>query len=191
MSQVNSVLRRVGEACTIIRAGGNVSTHLYINPKGSFERSAPYERTCMMPTDSGVVEGDLIQHLSDYYLVISAFQDRRVGTFFYNKVRLFKCNSTVTIRAQNPTTKQFGDVGTGVHCLIVQVSSEGAEDRGIVVPRYSGKDKLFNCFLSGSAGISKNNILVDEAERQFRVTDDINPLYANGVTMAMLKWENS
>lgn len=190
-SQVDSVLKRVGEAVTIIRTGGNVSTYFYMSPKGSTERSAPYERNVMMPSDSGVVEGDLISHLSDYYLVVSAYQDRRVGQFFYNKVRLYRCNSTVTVRAQNPTTKLFVDAKTGVHCLITQVASTGTEDRGLVVPRYTGKDRLFDCFLPTSVGITKNNILVGADGKQFRVMEDINPFVAQGVTLAMLKWENA
>lgn len=186
---VDDILKSVGATCTIIRTGGNVDTYLYINPKGSFEKSAPYERNAMMPTDSGVVEGDLIQYLSDYFLAVSVFQDRRVGEFFYNKVRLFRCNNTITVKAYNSTTKVFADSKTGVPCLVIDSNAYLTSDRGVVVPGFSGRDDIYYLYAQQSAGIGKNSILVDASSNHLRVADNINFYFASGLIEAPVKLE--
>lgn len=190
MSAVDDVIKTVGIACTLIRTGGNVSTFFYANPKDNWSSGVPYERSVMMPTDSSIVSGDIVSQGSDYYLAVNTLEDRRAGEFFYYRVRMYKCNSLVTIRSQNPTTKLFVDSSTNVQCLITQLSSETSEDKSIVVPQYSGRDKLFNCFMPSSKNLNKNQILVDASGRQFRVTENMDPLYAVGVVRAMVKWEN-
>jgi len=189
VGSVDEVLKSVGEPVTIIRTGGNVSTYLYINPKGSFERSAPYERNCMMPTDSGVISGDLIQHGSDYYLVVNLFEDRRVGEFFDYKARLFKCNTTVAVKAYNSMTKAFANVKTGVPCLIIDSNAYLMSDRGVTVPGYSGRDDVYYLYAQSGAGIDKNSILVDAASNHFRATDNINAFFASGVVEVPVKLE--
>lgn len=208
MGAVDEVIRSVGLSCTIIRPGGstwgaspwgtfrwgaddginNVSTYIYLNPK---DAKGTYERNPMLPTDCGVVGGDLIQVLTDYYLVAGLIEDRRVGEFFNYKARLFKCNSVVTVRAQNVGTKLFANVSTGVRCLITQTLIGASEDKSIIVPGYGGKDRLFYCFVALTAGVNKNNILVDSIGRAFRVTEDMDPLYAPGLLRAMVKIENA
>ena len=191
MSTVDDVLKTVGEKCTLIRAGGNIETHFYTSPKGGWTNRAPYERESMMPTDSGVVEGDLVQHLSNHYLVVALFEDRRVGEFFYYKARLYKCNSVVTTRVLNPTTKLFEDSQASVNCLIIAATSMVPEDMALLLSQYNGRDNLFVCLTQDSVGLKENDTIVDIAGRQFRVTNDIDPYFASGITKTAIKLEQN
>jgi len=186
---IDDVLKSVGEACEIVRSTGNIDTHFYANPKSNWGKTAPYERDVMIPSDSGVVEGDLITHLSDKYLVVSVFQDRRVGEFFLNKVRLFKCNATVTVRAYSATTKEFADQETGVPCLITRSSATLMSDKGVTVPGFAGRDGGYYLYAQSVAGINKNSILTDEDGNRFRVASDIDIFFASGIVEVPVKLE--
>lgn len=187
-SSIDAVLKTVGEAVTIIRTGGNISTYLYISPKGSWLTRAYYERDGMMPTDSGIVVGDLISHLTNYYLVTALFDDRRVGEFFYYKVRLFKCNKSITIRAYNDTTKEFANASTNVPCLIIDTNAMTASDRAVAVPGFGGRDNVYYMYIQSSSGITKNSIIVD-GSTSFRVAGNVNPYFTTGVYEVPLKIE--
>lgn len=188
MSVIDQVLQTVGEAVTIIRTGGNISTYLYINPKGSWSTKAYYERDGMMPTDSGVVVGDLISHLTNYYLITALFEDRRVGEFFYYKTRLFKCNKNVTIRAYNDTTKEFANASTNVPCLIADTNAMTSSDKAIVIPGFGGRDNVYYMYIQSSSGITKNSIIVD-GSTSFKVAGNVNPFFAGGLYEVPLKIE--
>lgn len=191
MSAVDDLLKTAGEPCTIIRNSGNVSTYFYTSPKDNWNKGAAYERNVIMPTTSTVVGGDIIQHRSDYYIVINTLEDRRVGEFFLIKARYYKCNSTVTVRSRTAQGDGFQDFKTGVRCLITQTLTNISEDRSMMIPRYTGRDKEFYCFVSSTAGITKNHILVDQGGKKYRVMDDIDFTFADGVVRLSLKWENS
>lgn len=188
-SPVDEVIRSVGLACTIVRTSGNVSTYFYINPGKSWKDAAPYARDGMMPTDSGVVSGDLIQYGSEYYLVVAILDDRRAGEFFFHKIRLFKCNNTITIKSYDAATKAFIDSKTGVPCLIVDGRASVMSDRGIMVPGYTGKDLSYYLYAQDGAGISKNSIMVDLAGRHLRALDSINYYFAGGLVEVGVKLE--
>jgi len=188
-SPVDATLQAVGEPITIIRTGGNVSTHFYMSPKGIAVGRKPYERDVMMPTVSGVLCGDLILHRNENYLVVYVFEDRRVGEFFYYKVGLYKCNLIVSVKKYNAGTKAFADTQTGVKCLIVGDSASTPSDRGIAIPTRMGRDDVYYVYAQASAGIDKNSILVDANSNHFRVMEGINLFFADGLVEAPVKLE--
>lgn len=189
MSSVDDVLATVGEAVTILRGAGNVSTFFYIYPPKTI--SMLHGVDAMLPTTSGILGGDLIQHGSIYYLVVGVYQDKRAGEFFNYKVRLLKCNSVVTLRTQNSTTKQFANATTGVRCLIASGGDSSLEDKSQIISRYNGRDNFYDCYLQASVGLTKNNLLVDGAGKVFRVSEELDSFFASGIIRAKIKQENA
>lgn len=192
MGAVDDVIKSVGVSSTIIRTIGNLSTWLYISPKGSFLGSrAAYEREAMVPTDSGIVIGDLVHFANDYFLVVSLFEDRRVSEFFYYKAKLYRCNETITVQAYNATTKSFANSNTGIRCLIVSSQAALDSDKGVVIPGFRGSDDVFYLYAQKSSlsGITKNSILIDSSLNKLRVGNGINPYFASGLIEVPVKME--
>jgi hypothetical protein len=194
MPFVSDVFAKIGEPCTIVRDTGDVATYVYFKPVSRWQERSPFERNALIPADSGIAEGDLVLHRSDYYLVINNQEDRRGEDYYDNIVRLYKCNAVVTLRTMNATTKDFEDSVTGINCLITPTREDAPEDMTHILStsrsRYRGTDILFNCYMQSIVGLTNQAILVDGAGNQLRVTDDIDPYLANGITRAMVKIEN-
>lgn len=187
MSLVDENIRLAGMTATLIRTPSNVTSSCW---KGTLARKGleparAYERFYLFPSDSGVVEGDLVQIGSEFFLAMSLSREEEFGELQCFQGTLYRCNSTVTVRKYNGTTKVFDDFKTGVRCLIVRSSArvQAEDDRADAVDWGRGTTNMFTCYLQEGVGFSKDCLLVDQDQRQFRATDDQNPTVVDGVTI--------
>ena len=177
-----------GIPTTIIRSAGNVSTYVDISAKVKLNYS--YELLASFPASSGVVAGDLILASGIYYLIPYVIKDEFKGRIFSIKTRLFTCNRTVSISAQDATTKKFGVTKTDVHCLVVDQNNVMVEsDLGVAVPGMRGtKDISYFLYMQTIPELTKNSMFMD-GTRKLRITGNLNPYYAAGITEVPVKIE--
>jgi len=184
---VNSAIQDVGLAAVIKRSSGDISTYIYIKPK---LKAGGYEFEAWLPTDCGVVDGDLIEVTgslsTDNYFVSNLVPDERAGDFFKYNAKLFRCNHTIAIKSYNKTTKRFDDEQTGVPCLIIDGGASQMSDRGMMIPGFSGKDDTY--YLYCQFGIlDRKSKIVDEGNRALEVAGSINPYFAKGLVEVPVK----
>lgn len=182
---VDQTIKDVGIAATIVRTSGNLSTYVYIYPKAPAQRN--WERESLLPTDSGLADGDLILASGKYYLVTSWLQDERVGEVFLYKAKLICCNDAVSVKAYSGGN--WIDEKTNVPCLILDGTSMAMSDRGIVVPGFSGKDDVHYLYIQSSAGVDRNSLIVDSSNRSLRVAGGPNPYYSKGLLEVPVRLE--
>lgn len=193
MSIVNENIRLAGSPMTILRAAGNVASYFWMGTlvRKGLEPSRSFERFYSIPSDSGVVEGDLIQAGSEFFLVASLSRTETFGELLCFQGTLYRCNSVVTVKRYDGDLKTFPVVKSGVRCLISReinrVRSE--DDRAAAGFYQKGQGPVFTLFAQESEGIDSGSLLEDQAGRSFRVSDDTNPTLAGGLTMADLVME--
>jgi len=188
---VNPAIQDVGLAAIIKRSAGDVSTYVYIKPKS---KAGGYEFEAWLPTDCGVVDGDLIEVAGTYatenYFVINIVPDDRAGDFFKFNVKLFRCNHIVAIKSYNKTTKKFDSVQTGVPCLIIDGGAIQMSDRAVIIPGFNGKDGSYFLYCQPN-GINRNSVIIDDAGVLLKIAGTINPYFAKGLIEVTVKAEGS
>jgi len=177
-----------GRPITVLRSPVNLSTFFWqgtLNRKG-LEPTRSYERFYLMPSDAGVVEGDLIQDGTDFFLVMSLSKEGEFGETWAFQGTLYKTNSLVSVNTYNESTQVFDPIKTGVNCLITRAHAfRGAEDdMAVALSSARGRGSLWTVYARVSEGINKDSILVDQAGREWRVSADSDPSVVSGVLVA-------
>lgn len=193
MSLVNDTIKLAGHPMTIIRAAGNIASYFW---KGTMQRrglepKSSYERFYLIPSDSGIVAGDLIQHGLIYYLVMSLSLEGEFAEPLCLQGTLYLCNSLVAVRQYNSGSKAFIDSATNVRALIIVEGWTGENDRNVAVQASRISNRSYTVYAQKVAGIGKASMIVDQDSRRFRVSDDINPVLAGGITTARMMIENA
>ena len=197
-SMVDDTIRMSGSPMTVIRSAGNLSSYLWegtMNRKGLVPLKA-YERFYLIPSDSGIVEGDLVQKGSELFLVMSLAREDLHGDLQCFQGTLYKCNSVVTVKKYNSGTQALDVFQSGVNCLITRaLSGPGLSppdnDQATVIPAFKGRDKVFFLIAQSASGIDKTSSILDAAGRSFRVSDDFDPFIVNGILQAEVVWANA
>jgi len=198
VSLIDDTIKMAGSKMSVIRTPSNLSSWFRegtMSKKG-LEPSKSYERFFLIPTDSGVVEGDLIQNGSEFFLVMSLAKQESFGEFLAYQGTLYKCNSIVTVRKFNSSTDAFADAATGVNCVIARALAgpgltPAKDDVNTAVSWMKGLGKIFNLFIQNSATVDKNSLIIDASGRQFRISSDSDPFVTNGVLSAEVVWANA
>ena len=191
MSKVDLAIQKVGLATSIIRTGGNVDTYTLIKPKAKVQSTA-YDFEAWLPTDSTVVVGDLLRVTFALktidYLVVNAVEDERAGQFFKYNARVIKCNHTITVKDYDSTTQTFTNTATGVPCLIVDGGTLQMSDKGVVLPGFGGTDGTYYLYCQPNS-IDRKSAIVDENNRNLKISGNINPYFADGLIEIPVKVE--
>ena len=177
MPGIDETIEAIGLAATIVRAAGDVSTYIYIDPK---LKSAPYDYKSWMMTDSTVVSGDLILMSGYHYLVVGVSKDERVGEFFKYNVRLFRCNHVISVNIYDRPNRKFTSVKTDIPCLVVDKGIAQITDKGLIIPGFSGTDESFTLYCQPN-GITEENVLQDENGNSLRPAGVISPYFTDGL----------
>lgn len=186
MAGIDDTIEEIGLPATIIREDGDVSTHLYIKPK---LKSAPYDYEGWATTISGIVSGDLVFYNNDYYLVVGAVEDKRVGDFFKINVRLFRCHALITIKKWDKATKEFVNAETPIPCLILDGGIQISTDAALVVPNVSGFDKTHYLYCQPN-DIDRKTIFQDQHGLDYKVAGSPNRYFADGLVEVSVKAED-
>lgn len=198
MSLIDENIRLSGRPATIIRSTGSVSTFMTAEVTGMeagrrrLDPLQDFETAVMMPSDSGIVTGDLILLGSEYYLAMAAESKFYSSDMEYLRGLLYKCNSIVSIYYFNTTSKKYDTLHkSSIHCLITQVRAQaGVEDKSLIVKEYRGKSQPFQVFMKESDGLTSECIIVDQGNRRFRVSKDFDVFIADGISQSQCMWEN-
>lgn len=186
-SLIDDTIKMAGRPITILRAAGNLSSFFWngtFNRKG-LEPPRSYERFFLIPSDSGIVTGDLIQDGTDFYLVMSLSREGEFGETWAFQGTLFKTNSVVSLNKYATGTQIFSQTKTGVNCLITRAHAfRGAEDDMAVLSSRSGRGSLWTLYARTSEGIDKGHTITDQDARDWRVTADSDPSLAGGIFTA-------
>lgn len=186
---VNDAIESVGVAATIKRDAGDVATTVYIKPK---LKAATYEYEAWLKTDSTIVDGDLVEvtvgGALTYYLLAGLVPDERVGDFFKYNAKLFRCNHTISIKDLDDDTKKFVVTKADIPCLIIDGNLTQMSDRGVVLPGFGGKDTTYYLYCQPN-GITRKSALIDDGDRQLKITGTINPYYSKGLYEISVKLE--
>ena len=193
MSIVDDTIKLAGSVMTIIRTPTNVSSYCW---KGTMSRrglepKSAFERFFLIPSDAGIVEGDLVLIGGDYHLVMSISTEGEFGETWCYQGTLYKCNSVITVRQYNSGTKAFITSATNIHCLITNEGWWGENDRNVAVQASRISSRAFTVYAQALAGIGKKSMIIDQASMRFRVSDDIDPITTNGITTIRMLLENA
>lgn len=196
---LNTEITLAGIPIQIIRDAGNVNTYMFYGALGRIAgkyRATPddtYQNGYYLPTNCGAVSGDLILADGEYYLLVSIEKVFDNGTLACYKGMLYKCNSVVTIKSFNTTTKKHDTVKkSNVRCLITQVrAQEWNDDKAMVVKEYRGKTQPFQVFMRASEGLTKDDIIIDQDNHRFRIGKDFDVFTSDGITQTQVVWEVS
>lgn len=189
-SIVDDSIKQAGFPMTIVRSGGNLSSMFW---KGTFNKrgldpTKSYERFYLIPSDSEIVEGDLVQDANFSYLVMSLSREEEFGEFLCYQGTLYKCNSIVTVRKYDTTTQGFPIFKTGIHCVIMRANRGFIDDdKATAAPSHAGQGNLFLVYAQASTGIDKKCVVTDQNGNDFEVSNDVNPTIANGIVIADAK----
>lgn len=201
MSLVDETIRLDArkQSITILRESGNISSYMVSEVTGidtGKRRLDPFydfETFARMPSDSGIVSGDMGQSGNDYYLVMAIESKWLADEIGFYRCTLYKCNSTVSVYYFNNTTKKHDTLHkSNVRCLITQVRArEWDEDKALAVRQYRGRQQPFQLFVQESSGIVSgvDCIVVDQSNRRFRVSKEIDVFIAGGISQAQIIWE--
>lgn len=196
---LNTEITLAGIPIQIVRTPSNINTYMFYGALGRIAgkyRANPedaYQNGYYLPTDCGAVSGDLILADSEYYLLVSIEKIFDNGMLACYRGMLYKCNSVVTIKSFNSTTKKHDTVKkSNVHCLMTQVrAQEWNDDKVMVVREYRGRTQPFQVFLRESEGLTKDDIIIDQDNRRFRVGKDFDVFTSDGITQTQVFYEVS
>lgn len=199
MSEVDETIRLAGRSSVIIRAGGNVNTFMYSDKTGQIigkRKPDPYfdyELAAWFPSDSSIVEGDLVLQDSKYYLVMSVDKDYLDEDIQKYTCMLYECNSLVSIYEYNSVSKKYDSlIKDNVSCLITQVrAKEHIEDKSMVVKQYRGRRIPYQLFIRNNEGLTNTSIIVDQDNRRFRIGKQFDMLITSGIIQTEVLWENA
>ena len=194
MSLSDETIRLSGRIVTIVRAAGNVTTYMAAAELGNLvgkRKPDPfydYEVGMIFPSDSTIVEGDLILEGSIYYLAMSVSPTYLGADLQYYHGMLYKCNSVISIYGYDSVTKKPDDlIKADVQCLITQVRAQSQdEDKNIVDRNYRGKLKPFQIFMRYTEGLTNVSAIVDQDSRRFRVNKQFDVFVASGIVQAQV-----
>ena len=197
MSEFDETIRIGGKSATIIRTPTNITTYIMNDVTGMLvgkRRPDPmtdYENGFILPSDCGVVNGDLLLADSKYYLVMSLQAEKPFGELSFYRGMLYECNSLVSIYSYSTTTKKHSVlVKADVSCLITQVRAQAMnDDKAMAIREYRGKIQPFQVFMQSSAGLTKDHIIVDQNNRRFRVAKDFDPFITENILQTQVLWE--
>lgn len=185
---------------TIIRTGGNISTYMVAEMTGieaGKRRLDPYfdfEVSAKLPSDCGVVSGDLIQCGSGYYLVMAVEEKWIADELGYYRCALYKCNSVVSVYYFNRSTTVHDILyKSGVRCLITQVrAQEWDDDKTLLIRQFRGRSTPFQIFAKNDSGILPGTdcVLEDQAGRRYRTDKEFDVHVAEGISQTQVKIES-
>lgn len=198
MSLVDDTIRLSGRPVTIIRNTGSVSTFMTgeITGTGAGRRRLDpfldYETAVMIPSDAGIITGDLALSDSEYYLCMAVEKKFYASDMEYYRGLLYKCNSVVSIYYFDTTSKKYDSLHkANVHCLITQVKAQaGMEDKALIIREYRGKSQPFQVFMRESEGLKSECVIVDQDSRRYRVSKDFDVFIADSIAQTQCMWEN-
>jgi len=152
-----------------------------------------FEYIIRMPSDSGVIAGDMLLINNGYYLVMAVERKIFLWTLGLYKMTTYKCNSIVSIFFYDATTKQYTNkTAAGVHCLITQArATEWPTDKAVITPQYRGRHQPFQLYIQDSSGIvsGADCIIVDQESRRFRISKQVDVFVADGISRTEVLWE--
>lgn len=195
MSLFDETVRLSGRPATIIRTPLSLATFIVDDMYGktSKEQLNPYrdyEFVFRFRADSGITYGEMVTIGVDYYLAMAIKEEWLFGNLEYFKVKLFKCNSLVSIYYFNTTTKRFDTLhGSGVHCLITTDSGNMSYDQGLAVKGYAGKGNPLQIYMRSSEGLSSDCVLVDQANRRYKVSKNFDIYVTDNVAQTNISLE--
>jgi hypothetical protein len=187
------------QTIAIVRTPKNLAAYGIIEATGmdvGRRRLDPYfdfEFSARMPSDCGVVAGDMLIVGSDYYMVMGIEPKQIIAEVGYFKMSVFKCNTIVDIYTFTIGTNNYTTLAkSNVHCLITQVrANEWSEDKALLVPKYRGRQQPFQLYVQASSGIVSGYdcVLVDSAGRRFRISKNIDVFISDGISQTQIMWE--
>lgn len=194
MSLSDEAIRLSGRVVTIVRSGANVTTFMAAAELGNIvgkRKPDPfydYEVGMMFPSDSTIVEGDLILENSNYYLAMSVAETYLGSDLQYYRGMLYRCNSVVSIYGYDSNTKKPDNlIKANVQCLITQVRAQNQEeDKALTVKNYRGKNKPFQIFMRDTEGLLNTSVIIDQGNRNFRVNKQFDVFVASGIVQTQM-----
>ena len=183
---IDDTIEEIGLPATIIRAAGNISTHFYVKPK---LKSSPFDYEGWAKTADDIVSGDLVIYNDLYYLIVGVSQDKRVGDFFKNNIRLFRCDASITLKTYVPASKTFTDSPDSIPCLILDGGIAMSSDAALVTPNVSGTDKTHYLYCQPN-DIDRKTVFKDQHGTAFKAAGSPNRYFAKGLIEISVKAED-
>lgn len=183
---IDDTIADIGLDATIIRAAGDIDTHLYVKPK---LKSSPYDYEGWAKTADDITSGDLVLYNGGYYLVVGVSADKRAGDFFKNNIRLFRCDAEITLITYNTTTRDFTPSSTTIPCLILDGGITMTSDAAIAVPNVGGSDKTHYLYCQPN-DIDRKTTFKDQYGTAFKVGGSPNRYFASGLIEVSIKAED-
>jgi hypothetical protein len=182
---------------TIIRGSGNINTYMVSeitgNDRSKVDPYYDFESSAKLPSDCGIVSGDLIQCGDDYYLVMAIEEKWCCDELGFYKCTLYKCNSLVSVYYFNSATKEHDVLHkSNVRCLITQVrAQEWDNDKSLIIKQFRGRSSPFQVFAQSNSGIipGKDCVLIDQADRRFRTNKDFDVFIADNISQTQVMLE--
>lgn len=195
---INEEIRLAGSDAEVVRTGGNVATYLYHGYVGSIagrrriDAEYSYEAGYYLPTTSDAVSGDIILWSGSYYLIMAIKPVILMGEVVAKAGLLYETNAVVSIFAFNPTTRKH-DISrkSGVRCLVTQKYAQDiSDDKALMIREFRGRSTPFQFYAQEGTGLEKDDVVVDQDGRRYRVSRDFDVYRADGVIKAQILWEN-